>query len=36
MLTDKDTSIIAQVAAKVAGSVCMGKGSAGMADYFAV
>jgi len=36
MLTDRDTSIIAQVAAKVAGSVCMGKGAEGMVDYFAV
>ncbi len=36
MLTDRDTSIIAQVAAKVAGSVCMGKGAEGITEYLAV
>ncbi len=36
MLTDRDTSIIAQVSAKVAGSVCMGKGAEGITEYLAV
>ena len=32
MLTDRDTSIIAQVSAKVAGSVCRGKGAEGITE----
>jgi len=35
-VNDKDRSIIAQVAAKVAGSVCMGKGKEGVLDYLVV
>ena len=35
MLTAKDRSIIAQVAAKVAGSMCSGKGKEGFVDYLA-
>jgi len=35
MLTTKDRSIIAQVAAKVAGSMCSGKGKEGFVDYLA-
>ena len=35
MLTTKDRSIIAQVAAKVAGSMCLGKGKEGFVDYLA-
>jgi len=34
-MNDKDRSIIAQVAAKVAGSMCMGKGREGIIDYLA-
>ena len=34
-MNDKDRSIIAQVSAKVAGSICMGKGRDGIIDYLA-
>ena len=34
-MNDKDRSIIAQVSAKVAGSICMGKGREGIIDYLA-
>ncbi len=34
-MNEKDRSIIAQVAAKVAGSMCMGKGGEGLTDYLA-
>ena len=34
-MNDKDRSIIAQVAAKVAGSMCMGKGREGITEYLA-
>ena len=34
-MNDKDRSIIAQVAAKVAGSMCMGKGRDGITEYLA-
>ena len=34
-MNDKDRSIIAQVAAKVAGSMCMGKGGEGITEYLA-
>jgi hypothetical protein len=34
-MNDRDRAIIAQVAAKVAGSMCSGKGSEGFTDYLA-